>query len=207
MMRRARAPGRRRPGCSADLGPTDPPPRPRLLPESLGVIHDRKSIDPDGGRRRPEGPRLRVGGPGEDLGELAEVIDHAAHLLPQQGPITVFIHHNTLHALEDLPFHEARAQGCAGLRLPAVPHRGPLSRRAEARADPLLRAPGGPRGGPGGPGPGAGAGLRHADRAAAGDAPVSAAGSARPTSWCGTSPSRMRCGASGRRSPRRSAAG
>src|ERR1700732_2358513 len=42
---------------------------------------------------------------------LLEVIEHAAHLLPAQGPITVFIHHNTLHAFEDMPFHEAVAKG------------------------------------------------------------------------------------------------
>jgi len=36
---------------------------------------------------------------------LAEAIAHAAHLLPMQRPITVFVHHNTLHAFENLPFH------------------------------------------------------------------------------------------------------
>lgn len=54
---------------------------------------------------------LRVGASADDLVELSEAIEHAAHLLPQQGPITVFIHHNTLHALEDLPFHEALRRG------------------------------------------------------------------------------------------------
>jgi hypothetical protein len=56
-------------------------------------------------------PRLHRGAAGGDLEGLAEAIEHAAHLLPQQGPITVFIHHNTLHALEDLPFHEALRKG------------------------------------------------------------------------------------------------
>ncbi|MFO0900546.1 MAG: DUF2309 domain-containing protein [Pirellulales bacterium] len=41
---------------------------------------------------------------------LSHAIEHAAHLLPAQGPITVFIHHNTLHAFEQLPFDEAARQ-------------------------------------------------------------------------------------------------
>jgi hypothetical protein len=42
---------------------------------------------------------------------LQEAIDHASHLLPAQGPINVFIHHNTLHALEDLKFDDAVVYG------------------------------------------------------------------------------------------------
>jgi uncharacterized protein YbcC (UPF0753/DUF2309 family) len=42
---------------------------------------------------------------------LARAIEHAAHLLPAQGPINVFIHHNTLHAFEELPFDEAVVRG------------------------------------------------------------------------------------------------
>ena len=45
------------------------------------------------------------------LHELQQAINHAGHLLPAQGPITVFIHHNTLHAFEDLPFEEAVQKG------------------------------------------------------------------------------------------------
>ncbi len=43
----------------------------------------------------------------EPIARLQHAIEHAAHLLPAQGPITVFIHHNTLHAFEDQPFEQA----------------------------------------------------------------------------------------------------
>jgi uncharacterized protein YbcC (UPF0753/DUF2309 family) len=42
---------------------------------------------------------------------LRGVIEHVAHLLPAQGPITTFIHHNTLHAFESLPFSDAVKEG------------------------------------------------------------------------------------------------
>jgi len=41
--------------------------------------------------------------------ELNSAIDGIARWLPAQSPIKDFIHHNTLHALEDRPFHEAIA--------------------------------------------------------------------------------------------------
>jgi hypothetical protein len=50
-------------------------------------------------------------GPQDRLARLMEVVEHVSHLLPEQGPITVFIHHNTLHAFEDLPFHQGVAKG------------------------------------------------------------------------------------------------
>lgn len=48
------------------------------------------------------------GVPGHDL---AALIAHAAHLLPAQGPISVFIHHNTLHAFEEQRFEAAVVEG------------------------------------------------------------------------------------------------
>lgn len=42
--------------------------------------------------------------------QLVHLIEHAAHLLPSQGPITVFVHHNTLHAFEEIHFDDALEQ-------------------------------------------------------------------------------------------------
>jgi uncharacterized protein YbcC (UPF0753/DUF2309 family) len=55
--------------------------------------------------------------PSPGSADIAHVVEHVAHLLPAQGPIGVFIHHNTLHSFEDRPFEDAvveagRLLGC-----------------------------------------------------------------------------------------------
>src|SRR5689334_18861226 len=51
---------------------------------------------------------------------LTRMLDRLAPLLPAQGPISIFIHHNTLHAFEHLPFEEAVEQ--AAIRLGREPY-------------------------------------------------------------------------------------
>ncbi|MCC9603260.1 DUF2309 domain-containing protein [Stieleria sp. JC731] len=44
---------------------------------------------------------------------LREIVKAAAHYLPSQGPITVFVHHNTLHAFDNDDFEKAILKGGA----------------------------------------------------------------------------------------------
>jgi uncharacterized protein YbcC (UPF0753/DUF2309 family) len=75
------------------------------------------------------------------LKSLEKAIEAAAHLLPAQGPITVFIHHNPLSAFEDLPFDDALAKSAElfGLEpyLPESSYRAALA-TGRIRADDLL---------------------------------------------------------------------
>lgn len=52
--------------------------------------------------------------PGE---RLRRALEHASHYLPAQAPLEVFVHHNTLHAFQHLPFHEAVAQAQSRLKV------------------------------------------------------------------------------------------
>src|SRR5215471_7057381 len=60
---------------------------------------------------------------------LQQAIEHAARLLPHQGPIGVFVHQNTLHAFEHLPFEQAVVE--AAQLFGAEPYMSEAAYRAE----------------------------------------------------------------------------
>lgn len=92
------------------------------------------------GEAATKGPRTERGH------RVRATLEAIAHLLPDQGPLSVFIHHNTLHGLAHLPFHEAvqKAYHLYGAEpyLTEEAYRTALSRgRIEARdLDEALRA-------------------------------------------------------------------
>ncbi len=47
---------------------------------------------------------------GSDIEAIRSAVTSASHWLPQQGSLKSFVHHNTLHALEYLPFFDALRQ-------------------------------------------------------------------------------------------------
>lgn len=63
------------------------------------------------------------------LEKLRCAVEHAAHLLPRQGPIGVFVHHNPLHAFEHLPFERAVVE--AARLFSAEPYMSEAAYRAE----------------------------------------------------------------------------
>lgn len=69
---------------------------------------------------------------------LKHALEHASHYLPAQGPIGVFVHHNTLHAFQHKPFDSAVVEA-AGI-FKTEPYLSEQAYQAERRRGRILDA-------------------------------------------------------------------
>jgi uncharacterized protein len=74
-----------------------------FLPQVTTVVSHINPIPADSGGHALESDSMRQ--------RVSHAIEHALHYLPSQGPIAIFVHHNTLHAFEHLPFEQAVIEG------------------------------------------------------------------------------------------------
>lgn len=56
--------------------------------------------------------------------DLSAIVAHASSLLPQQAPLHAFVHHNTLHHLEHLPFEQAVVEAAEVMGTEPFPSEG-----------------------------------------------------------------------------------
>ncbi len=69
---------------------------------------------------------------------IAEILAHAAHFVPEQAPLHTFVHHNTLHAFEHLPFDRAVVE--AAKLFGAEPYQSEAAFAAHLRKGRILAA-------------------------------------------------------------------
>ncbi|MBM3975332.1 MAG: DUF2309 domain-containing protein, partial [Planctomycetes bacterium] len=78
------------------------------------------------------------GGHGADPIDVAGILAHVGHFVPEQAPLHTFVHHNTLHAFEHLPFDRAVVE--AAKLFGAEPYQSEAAFAAHLRRGRILAA-------------------------------------------------------------------